>query len=181
MRGKFSIATVALCFALALTAASYAQAQEDIEKHPSCKYCGMDRQAFAHSRFLIVYDDGTEVATCSLHCAAIDNVQNLDAAPTALRVGDHDTKNLIDAESAFWVIGGKQPGVMTKRPKWAFEKKDAAERFIAANGGDITTFEESMRATYEDMYADTRMIRERRQMKRMQSLEQEQQKDRKHQ
>ena len=36
-------------------------AQEDIKQYPSCKYCGMDREKFAHSRVLIEYDDGTAV------------------------------------------------------------------------------------------------------------------------
>ena len=36
-------------------AAALAQVAEDIQKYPSCKYCGMDRQKFAHSRMLIDY------------------------------------------------------------------------------------------------------------------------------
>lgn len=43
--------------------------------------------------------------------------------------------HLIDAEKAFWVIGGSKPGVMTKRAKWAFEKKEAADKFMLDNGG----------------------------------------------
>lgn len=38
-------------------------------------------------------------------------------------VGDYNTKRLIDAEKAVWVIGGGKQGVMTKRAKWAFEKR----------------------------------------------------------
>jgi copper chaperone NosL len=59
-------------------------------------------------------------------------------------------------------------GVMTKRAKWAFEKKEDAQKFMAENGGKTASFEESMKAAYEDMYTDTKMIRERRKMKRMQ-------------
>ena len=44
----------------------------DVQKHPSCIYCGMDRGKFAHSRMLIGYDDGTSMGACSLHCAAVD-------------------------------------------------------------------------------------------------------------
>ena len=67
-----------------------------------------------------------------------------------------------------WVIGGKQPGVMSREAKWAFADKQAAERFVAENGGQLATFDEAMKAAYESMYADTSMIRERRKMKRMQ-------------
>jgi len=144
-----------------------AQAQEDIQKHPSCKYCGMNRQQFAHSRIFIEYDDASSVGTCSIHCAAVDLAINIDKTPTALQVGDYNSKALIDAEKASWVIGGSKMGVMTKRAKWAFEKKEDAEKFIKENGGETVTFEVAMKAAYEDMYQDTKMIRERRKMRKM--------------
>jgi len=176
MHGKRFISVLMVCSILALVILAIpASAQEDVEKNPTCKCCGVERGAFLHSRVVVVYEDGTEVGTCSIHCAAIDNVQKLDAAPMSIRVGDHDTGKLIDGEKAFWVIGGKEPGVMTRRPKWAFETKEAAEKFVAAKGGDVTTFEEALRATYEDMYVDTKMIREKMKMRKMQSMEREQQ------
>ena len=146
---------------------AFAQAQEDIQKYSSCKFCGMNRQQFAHSRMLIEYDDASTVGTCSIHCAAVDLAINLDKTPKAIQVGDYNSKALIDAEKASWVMGGSKMGVMTKRAKWAFEKKESAEKFIKENGGGIATFDEAMKAAYEDMYADTKMIRERRKMKKM--------------
>jgi nitrous oxide reductase accessory protein NosL len=56
---------------------------------------------------------------------------------------------------------------MTKRAKWAFEKKEAAEKFVKENGGNISTFDEALKAAYEDMYADIKMIRDRRKMRKM--------------
>jgi len=143
-------------------------AQEDIKKYPSCKYCGMDREKFAHSRVLIEYEDGTVVPLCSIHCAGVDLAINIDKTPKVIRVGDYNKKNLVDAEKAIWVIGGSKMGVMTKRAKWAFEAKEAAETFKKENGGDLATFEQAIKASYEDMYQDTKMIRERRKMKKMQ-------------
>ena len=144
-----------------------AQAQEDIQKHPSCKYCGMDRAKFAHSRMLIEYEDGTSVGTCSIHCVAVDLSLNIDKTPKTIGAGDFNTKALIDAEKAVWVIGGGKPGVMTKRAKWAFDEQGAAEAFVKENQGKVATFDEAMRATYEDMNEDTKMIRERRKMRQM--------------
>jgi copper chaperone NosL len=143
-------------------------ASDDVSKHKSCPHCGMDRGQFSHSRMLVVYDDGTEVGVCSLHCAAIDLAINIDKTPKTIYVGDFNTKKLIDAEKALWVIGGNKPGVMTKRAKWAFEKKADADAFIAKEGGTIANFDQAISASYEDIYADTKMIRERRKMKRMQ-------------
>ncbi len=141
--------------------------QEDIQRHPSCPYCGMDREKFSHSRMLILYEDGSEVGTCSLHCVGVELALKIDQTPKALMVGDYNSRKLIDAEKAYWVLGGSKPGVMTSRAKWAFERKEEAERFIQENGGELVSFDEAMRASYEDMYKDTKMIRDRRKAKRM--------------
>ena len=163
-RRKFT-GIVSLIVVILFTAAAFAQ--EDIQKCASCKYCGMDRQKFSHSRMLVAYDDGTEVGTCSMHCLAVDLALNIDKTPMKMQVGDAGTKALIDAEKAFWVVGGDLMGVMTKRAKWAFEKQADRDAFLKAHGGQPATFEEAMKASYEDMYADTKMIREKRKMKRM--------------
>ena len=85
--------TVILVLAVLVTAAFTVFAQgDDIKQSPSCKYCGMDREKFGHSRMLIEYDDGTSVGTCSVHCAAVDLALNIDKTPKALMVGDALTK-----------------------------------------------------------------------------------------
>ena len=134
----------------------------------------MDREKFAHSRIYIEYDDGTTEGTCSVHCAAIDLALNIDKTPKAIWVGDYNTKKLIDAEKAFWVIGGSKTGVMTKRAKWAFGKKEDAEKPISENGGNLAVFDEALKSAYEDMYQDTKMIREKRKMKKMKMQEHKQ-------
>jgi nitrous oxide reductase accessory protein NosL len=60
---------------------------------------------------------------------------------------------------------------MTKRAKWAFGEKGAAEAFVKENQGKVATFDEAMKATYEDMNEDTKMIRERRKMSQMKKTE----------
>jgi nitrous oxide reductase accessory protein NosL len=163
---RFSVFGILVVFFL-LTIVS-ASAQEDVKKHPACKYCGMDREKFAHSRMFVEFEDGSTEGTCSLHCAAIDFSLKIDKTPKTMQVGDYNTKTLIDAEKALWVLGGNKPGVMTKRAKWAFAKKEDAEKFMAENGGSAITIEQAFKAAYEDMYTDTKMIQERRKMRRMQ-------------
>jgi len=162
------IRTIAVVLVLLVAGAAAVVAQgDDIKQHPSCKYCGMDRETFGHSRMLIEYDDGTSVGTCSIHCVAVDLALNIDKAPKALWVGDFGSKKLVDAEKASWVVGGGKPGVMTKRAKWAFEKKEDADKFMKENGGTLASFDEAVKFAYEDMYQDTKMIREKRKMKKM--------------
>lgn len=164
MKRLFVFGIMAACF---LFTTGAALAQDDIKKHPSCKYCGMDREKFAHSRVFAEFENGTTEGTCSIHCAAIDFALNIDKIPKMIQVGDFNTKMLVDAEKGFWVIGGTKPGVMTKRAKWAFAKKDDADKFGSENGGNLASFEEAMKAAFEDMYADTKMIQERRKMRKM--------------
>ncbi|OGR24913.1 MAG: NosL family protein [Desulfuromonadales bacterium GWD2_54_10] len=139
----------------------------DVSQSPACRYCGMDRGKFNHSRMLVEYEDGSQTATCSLHCAAVELANTIDRTPVNIRVADFDTKELINVDSAVWVMGGSKSGVMTARAKWAFASREAAERFVKANGGVIGTFDEAIKAAYEDMYQDTKAIRERRMMKRL--------------
>jgi copper chaperone NosL len=157
---------------LALAAAPLASpAQEDVKASPACRHCGMDREKFASSRMVVEYDDGSAVGTCSLHCAAVDLAVSLDKGPAALKVADMGSRRLVDAEKATWVLGGSKPGVMTRRAKWAFADKAAAEAFAREVGGTLATFEEAMKAAYEDLYLDTRMIREKRRAMRQRALE----------
>lgn len=139
----------------------------DIQQVPSCPFCGMDRKKFAHSRAFVEYDDGSILGTCSIHCAAVGMAVNIDKTPVRIWVGDYKTKELINAENAAWVMGGNKMGVMTKRAKWAFGTREAAEQFVKQEGGATAGFEDAMKASFEDMYEDTRMIRERRKAKRM--------------
>ena len=164
------ISTLILIMVLFISLSGFVGAQNDIQSHPACKYCGMDRAKFAHSRVFIQNDDGTTEGTCSLHCAAVDLAVNIDKTPKAIMVGDFNTRNLIDVEKAFWVIGGNKMGVMTKRAKWAFENKADADKFKMESGGDSTTFELAIKAAYEDMYSDTKMIRDRRKMAQQKSM-----------
>ncbi len=139
---------------------------EDVKQSPSCRYCGMDRERFGHTRMTIRYDDGSTVGTCSLHCAAVDVAVSIDKTPEAIRVADVETKELVDAEKAAWVVGGEKPGVMTRRAKWAFADRARAEAHAREHGGSVVGFDEAMKSAYEDMYQDTKMIREKRKAKR---------------
>ena len=131
-------------------------AQDDINDHRSCVNCGMDRKAFGYSRMLIQYEDGVAQGVCSLHCA----VTLLDANPgrkvKTLLVADRDSRTLIDAEQANWVMGGGKRGVMTQQPKWAFLSKDGAEAFIKTNGGKLATWTEALAAAREETARDPR-------------------------
>jgi copper chaperone NosL len=130
----------------------------------SCFYCGMYRTKFEHSWVIITQEDGSSVSVCSVHCAAIDMALHTEKTIQEITAGDYDTKKQIDADTAYWVIGGDIMGVMTARAKWAFETKEGADNFMKKHGGRPANFRKVIKAAFEDMYQDTLMIRQKRKL-----------------
>jgi nitrous oxide reductase accessory protein NosL len=131
-----------------------ADAADGIEGPKTCKQCGMDRTVFARSRILIIYADGTTAGLCSLHCAATEMRQNRDKQVKSLMVADYTTKELIDAKTAIWVVGGKKEGVMTSLPKWAFAREQDAQKFMKENGGAASPFDKVMKSAEAEVAGD---------------------------
>jgi copper chaperone NosL len=144
-------AVIVMVIAIALLAFAQVAKEKDISLHKNCKHCNMDREKFNFSRMLIEYEDGTSVGLCSIRCAAVELNQNKDKKVKSLMVADYTTKKLTDARTANWVIGGKQQGVMTSVPKWAFAKEKDAQKFVKENGGKIALFDEAMKAAQDEM------------------------------
>jgi copper chaperone NosL len=145
-----------------LISAAPASSPEDIRSHPECPICGMDRQQYAHSRMLIDYREGP-VGTCSIHCVGVDIAVNRHKTVRGIFAADYAGRQLIPAKTAFWVIGGDRSGIMTNRAKWAFGNRTDAEAFIRDHGGKLAAFDDAIKATFEDMYADIKSVRERAQ------------------
>ncbi|MEI6079232.1 MAG: nitrous oxide reductase accessory protein NosL [bacterium] len=122
-----------------------------VEAPARCLQCSMDRTTFDYSRMLIEHTDGTTAGFCSLHCVVEYTKQNPSKAITAIKVADYNTKELIDAKKAVWVVGGKVHGVMTFLPKWAFTSKADAKAFIKKNGGKLSTFDKVWKMTEEEL------------------------------
>ena len=133
----------------------------------SCIHCGMLKSKYGHSWVVIEHEGGDIEGVCSVHCAAIDMALHTDKPVVKITVADYNTKQQINVDQAYWVIGGDKMGVMTARAKWAFATKDAADNFIKTHGGKPATYEDVMKAAFSDMQADTIMIQEKRQKMKM--------------
>jgi len=117
------------------------------------------------------FTDGTVKAVCSIRCAADTLAQNPGKTTKSISVADMNGKQLIDAEKAFWVVGGKMPGVMSMIGKWAFEKKADAETFMKSNGGRLVTFKEAMDAVQEERPKGKKMMGSQGKMQQMKPME----------
>lgn len=144
---KFWISIVLL-----LTLGTYCLAEvKKVEAPADCKQCGMSRMAFDQSRMVVTYTDGNSSGTCSLNCVVVDLKESKDKEVKSFQVADFNTKTLIDAKTAAWVIGGKKKGVMTPVAKWAFAERKGAEEFINEYGGKLATFAEALKATEKEL------------------------------
>jgi len=145
-----------MAFIVPFLFASVLLAQTDIELHRECAYCGMDRKAYGYSRMLVHYADGTEAGVCSLHCAVIEVNSHQDRTIRAILVADRESRMLVNAEQAVWVMGGGKRGVMTQQPAWAFATRSGADAFIARSGGKIVTWPEVLAAAKKEVEAERR-------------------------
>ena len=116
----------------------------DVTSHKICPHCGMNRGDHDTSRMLITYDDGTSIGTCSLHCLTTELGKHSAKKVTSVQVADFNSKMLINAEGAYWVLGGDKKGVMSKAAAWAFGKHQEAEVFSRQHGGRLVRYKEAL-------------------------------------
>lgn len=144
---------------------------DDLKKFPRCRYCGMERAKFSHTRHLLVYEDDSVEGTCSIHCAAISLSLNMDRGPKAIYAGDAgadgEIKPLVLVDNAHYVIDPSKPGTMTRVSKFAYA--DKAKAMAAASidastkaGAKVVGFNDALTAAYLGMADDTVMLRKRR-------------------
>ncbi len=138
----------------------------ELKKYPRCVHCGMNRMMWHHSRHLVQYDDDLVVGTCSIRCLGVNLSLNLDRGVKVIWVADYGDqikpKTLILADTAIYLTGSKLKGTMTHKSKMAFSLKEKARSMSTSHGGALVSFEEALKAAYNDMGMDTIMIRKRR-------------------
>jgi copper chaperone NosL len=141
-----------ICLLFTCTVAGAADA---VNNPKACKLCGMDLEAAARSRMLIVFSDETTVEVCSLHCAVEEMKQNKDKQVKSIMVADYSTGKMIDAGTATWTVGGEKMGVMTSVAKWAFAGAEDAQKFVKETGGELTSFDQVMKAAADEVDKET--------------------------
>ena len=137
--------TVLVVFCV-LTLTGFAHGQEKERK--SCHLCGMYLDIYAATRHVVVYEDGTQMETCSLACAA-KLYKGSDKKVTKIMAADYLTHELIDAQTAFYLEGSDVPGVMSYTSRIAFKTKADALEFQKKHGGTIIPFQEALKNQIE--------------------------------
>ena len=104
----------------------------------SCAICGMHLPTFYKTNHAADTKYGTR-QYCSLHCLVKDNEINKTDLRN-VRVVDTDTLQFIPALKAWYVVGSKKPGTMSRVSKYAFSTKASAEAFAKKYGGKVMDF-----------------------------------------
>ena len=104
-----------------------------------CSVCGMTLPMFYRTNHSADHDHIHD-QYCSVSCMiedAVVNGKNL----INFKVVDNTTLKFISSKDAYFIVGSKKPGTMSKVSKYAFGTKDAAIKFQKENGGDLMRFD----------------------------------------
>ena len=117
-------------------------------RRESCAVCGMKLAMFYKTNHA-AESDGKVRQYCSLHCLAADKTINKRSL-SELKVVDTPSLKFINADQAFYVVGSRKKGTMSRVSKYAFAKREDAERFRRQFGGKIVDFDTALKIAERD-------------------------------
>ena len=110
--------------------------------------CGMNLPTFYKTNHSAVLD-GKVRQYCSIHCLAEDlRIKKLPLEN--IQVVDVTSLKFIPAKEAFYVVGSKQPGTMSRTSKYAFALESEAVEFTKKYGGEIMDFRKALFTALKD-------------------------------
>lgn len=112
-----------------------------------CARCGMDLVKFyktSHSATL----DSKVYQYCSIHC--LEDHLGDGVTLKNPKVVDVASLKFISVQDAYYVVGSKKRGTMSRVSKYAFSKLEDAKEFQKANGGKIMNFNDALQKAKED-------------------------------
>ena len=112
-----------------------------------CTRCGMDLVKFyktSHSANV----NSKSYQYCSIHCLE----EHLGDGVTLKnpKVVDIASLKFISVKDAYYVVGSKKRGTMSRVSKYAFSKLEDAKKFRTKNGGEIMRFNDALKKAKED-------------------------------
>jgi len=131
------------------------------EEQKWCPLCSMNLKMFWKTTHWLTFSDGTRTGYCSIHCASKvyqDRATDIDR----WEVADYDTKKLINARKAHFVIGSDLPGTMTPVSKLAFASLDVAKKYQKEHGGTIGTLDDALKRALEGRGEDMALIKKKK-------------------
>ncbi|PID47733.1 MAG: nitrous oxide reductase [Proteobacteria bacterium] len=126
-----------------------------------CRVCGMSLKMFYKTSHIAHAKDGKAIQYCSLRCLIDDHIK-YDTDLNKAMVVDVISEKFIPAQDAFYVVGSKVLGTMSKVSKLAFASKKEAQHFIKKMGGEIKTFKQAYEIAHKSLKKDRTMTSKKR-------------------
>ena len=124
--------------------ATLVQTSKDKE---SCVRCGMNLVRYYKTSHAAQHN-GVHYQYCSIHCLEDHLGEGITLKNP--KVVDISSLKLISVSKAYYVVGSKKRGTMTRVSKYAFLDKEMAKKFQDKFGGEIMNFNEALEKTKED-------------------------------
>lgn len=112
-----------------------------------CYICGMDLVRYYKTNHSATYD-AKVFQYCSLHCFEDHLGQGITLKNP--KVVDVSSLKFINVAEAYYVVGSKKRGTMSRVSKYAFLKEEDAKKFNSLNGGLIMDFNAARKKAQED-------------------------------
>ena len=120
---------------------------QDGKNKQYCVICGMDLIKFYKTSYSATHDE-KEHQYCSIHCLSDHLGEGIELKNP--KVVDVTTLKLIPVLEAYYVVGSKKKGTMSKVSKYAFSTLKAAEIFQSKYGGEVMDFYGALEKAKED-------------------------------
>ncbi len=126
-----------------------------------CNVCGMHLSKYYKTNHVTEFKNGHKEQYCSLHCQAQIH-EDYENKINNIQVVDTNSLKLINAKEAFYIVGSSKEGTMSPVSEYAFSTKDEALKFQKEFGGEIHTFEETLKLTKNRLTKDNEILDEKR-------------------
>ena len=120
---------------------------QDAYEKDTCYICGMNLVKYYKTNHSASYE-GKKFQYCSLHCLEDHLGQGITLKNP--QVVDVSSLKFINVSDAYYVVGSKQRGTMSRVSKYAFLKEEDAKKFNSLNGGLIMDFNAARKKAQED-------------------------------
>lgn len=163
----FAVFTLLFVFGVSLQAAKFSKMSQNpqlIQEGDTkmwCGICGMNLKMFYKTSHAVILKDGTKKQYCSIRCLAVD-YPNIKDKIKEILVADAKSDKLIPAKKAFYVVGSKVPGTMSRVSKIAFASKKDAQDFVKKYGGEIVDFDIAFKMAKGSLKKDIAMVQNKK-------------------
>lgn len=120
--------------------------QDGADKN-NCPRCGMDLVKYYKTNHS-ASDERNVYQYCSIHCLEEHLGDGIELKNPL--VVDVTSLKFIDATRAYYVVGSRIRGTMSKISKYAFLNQEDARKFQAKNGGEIMDFYKALEVARGD-------------------------------